>query len=99
MLLVDECHRAGAPRIRDLETEAAFRLGLSATPDRDELDDDGEPLEFDEQVVGRMLGPVVYRFGSRCSTCWLAPSYELHHHGVTLTEKERRRVRADQSAS
>ena len=89
MLLVDECHRAGAPSYsRVLETEAAFRLGLSATPDRDELDDDGEPLEFDEQVVGRMLGPVVYRFGLRDARLagWL-PSYELHHHGVTLTEK------------
>jgi superfamily II DNA or RNA helicase len=91
MLLVDECHRAGAPSYsRVLETEAAFRLGLSATPDRAELDDDGEPLEFDEQVVGRMLGPVVYRFGLRDARLagWL-PNYELHHHGVTLTEKER----------
>lgn len=91
MLLVDECHRAGAPSFsKVLETKAAYRLGLSATPDRDELDDNGEPLEFDEQVVGRLLGPVVYRFGLRDARVagWL-PSYELHHHGVALTEKER----------
>ena len=63
MLVVDECHRAGAPSFsRVFDTPAAFRLGLSATPDRDEYDDDGEPLTFDEQIVGRELGPVVYRF-------------------------------------
>ena len=57
MLIVDECHRAGAPKFkRVLDTRAGFRLGLSATPDREELDDDGEPLAYDEQAVGLGLG-------------------------------------------
>jgi len=91
MLVVDECHRAGAPTFsKVLDSVAEYRLGLSATPDREEFDDDGEPLEFDEQLVGRLLGPVVYRFGLRDArnAGWL-PDYELHHHGLTLHPAER----------
>jgi superfamily II DNA or RNA helicase len=91
MLIVDECHRAGAPTFaRVLQTPAAFRLGLSATPDREELDDDGEPLEYDEQLVGRALGAVVFRFGLREARLagWL-PEFTVHHHGVELERDER----------
>ena len=64
MLIVDECHRAGAPKFsRVLQTTAEFRLGLSATPDREDVDDDGEPLRYDEQAVGQSLGDVVFAFG------------------------------------
>jgi superfamily II DNA or RNA helicase len=93
MLVVDECHRAGAPAFsRVLDTQASFRLGLSATPEREELDEDGEPLSYDEQLVGRSLGGLVYRFSLReaRSIGWL-PDYEIHHHGVQLNELERRR--------
>jgi superfamily II DNA or RNA helicase len=91
MLIVDECHRAGAPKLsRVLDTKARFRLGLSATPDREELDDDGEPLAFDEQIVGRKLGRVVFRWMLRdaMESGWL-PSYKVFHHGVALRPHER----------
>lgn len=91
MLVIDECHRAGAPTFsRVLDTPARFRLGLSATPDREELDDDGEPLEYDEQLVGQALGPVVFRFGLRDARLagWL-PEFEVHHHGVQLLASEK----------
>src|SRR5438067_6369292 len=66
MFVVDECHRAGAPTFsRVLSTPAQFRLGLSATPDREELDEFGEPLAYDEQLVGQALGTVVFRFDLR----------------------------------
>jgi superfamily II DNA or RNA helicase len=92
MLIVDECHRAGAPTFAQvLRTHAGFRLGLSATPDREELDDYGEPLAYDEQLVGQALGSVVYRFDLRDARLhgWL-PDYEIHHHGLQLTPEERR---------
>lgn len=92
MLIVDECHRAGAPSFsRVLRTEATYRLGLSATPGRDEIGADGEPLEFDEQLVGRLLGPVVFSFSLRDARDigWL-PNYEIHHHAVRLLSDERR---------
>jgi superfamily II DNA or RNA helicase len=56
MLVVDECHRAGAPvNARALEIAAGFTLGLSATPRR----------EFDngfEQFVEPRLGSVVFEY-------------------------------------
>ena len=90
MLVVDECHRAGAPTFRRvLETPAEFRLGLSATPDREEVDEDGEPIEYDEHVLGRKLGEVVSRFSLADArrVGWL-PDYEVHHHGVRLLPNE-----------
>jgi superfamily II DNA or RNA helicase len=92
MLVVDECHRAGAATFsKVLDTPAEYRLGLSATPARDEVDESGLPLAFDEQVVGRRLGDVVFRFGLReaMNSGWL-PEYTVHHHGVRLNEDERR---------
>jgi superfamily II DNA or RNA helicase len=91
MLVVDECHRAGAPSFRRvLDTPADFRLGLSATPDREELDEDGEPIEYDEHVLGQKLGEVVTRFslGDARQAGWL-PDYTIHHHEVHLLPKER----------
>lgn len=91
ILVVDECHRAGAASFsRVLSASSTFRLGLSATPDREELDDDGEPLEYDEQLVGRSLGAVVFRFGLReaRSVEWL-PEFTVHHHAVELVAPER----------
>lgn len=91
MLIVDECHRAGAPKYREvLRTQAKYRLGLSATPDREELDEDGEPLSYDEQAVGESLGGVVYRFSLKDAreAGWL-PEFTLHHHGVSLAPDER----------
>ncbi|MFI6262183.1 DEAD/DEAH box helicase [Micromonospora sp. NPDC051006] len=92
MLIVDECHRAGAPTFaKVLQTEAAYKLGLSATPDREELDESGELLRYDEQLVGQALGAVVYRFTLRDARLagWL-PDYDIHHHGIQLTPEEQR---------
>lgn len=91
MLIVDEAHRAGAPKYsKVLETPARFRLGLSATPDREEIGEDGEPLSYDEQVVGQELGRVVFSFGLRDARLagWL-PNYTLSHHAVSLMPEER----------
>jgi superfamily II DNA or RNA helicase len=93
MLIVDECHRAGAPKFsRVLDTKAPFRLGLSATPDREEVDENGEPLSYDEQVVGQRLGRVVYSFGLKQARAaeWL-PEFTLFHHAVSLLPEERER--------
>jgi superfamily II DNA or RNA helicase len=91
MLVIDECHRAGAPTFsRVLSTRAEYRLGLSATPDREELDEHGEPLSYDEHALGQKLGEVVYRFSLKDAreAGWL-PDYTIHHHGVQLHEDER----------
>ncbi|MGW9193080.1 DEAD/DEAH box helicase [Micromonospora chersina] len=92
MLIVDECHRAGAPTFATvLRTEAAYKLGLSATPDREEVDESGQLLRYDEQLVGQALGAVVYRFTLRDARLagWL-PDYDIHHHGIQLSPEEQR---------
>lgn len=91
MLIVDECHRAGADTFQKvLDTPAAYRLGLSATPQRDDTDEHGQPLDYDSSVLGRKLGRIVYRFGLREARLigWL-PTYEVHHHALTLEDDER----------
>ena len=91
MLIVDECHRAGAPLFRNaLKIAADYRLGLSATPEREELDESGEALKYDEQIVAKRLGSVVYAFdlGDARRAGWL-PEYAIVHHGIELEPKER----------
>ncbi|MBD5656794.1 MAG: DEAD/DEAH box helicase [Candidatus Eremiobacteraeota bacterium] len=98
MLIVDECHRAGAPSFKNaMDLGKTFRLGLSATPEREELGDDGEPLLFDEQIVAKKLGRVVYSFGlGDARSAGRLPDYEIHHHGITLLPDERKKYN-DQS--
>src|SRR5690606_474950 len=74
LLVVDECHRAGAAEMQKvLKTERAFSLGLSATPEREtdyvahddepseaSRDDYYRPVAFEESVLGRELGPVIF---------------------------------------
>lgn len=91
MLIVDECHRAGAKTFSQvLNTPARFRMGLSATPDREELDEDGEQIAYNDQIAGQKLGDIVFRFTLREAreAGWL-PDYEIHHHGIRLSAAER----------
>lgn len=91
MLIIDECHRAGAPRFsRVLNTRARYRLGLSATAVREDVDDDGDAIAYDAHALGRLLGEIVYRFDLRDARRigWL-PAFEVHHHGVSLSVAER----------
>ncbi|MFT4513531.1 MAG: superfamily II DNA or RNA helicase [Planctomycetota bacterium] len=92
-LVVDECHKAGAPsssKIFDARTHA--RLGLSATPRRegaDAQDELGQVLPLEHQLHGRALGGVCYRLSLRDGyTLGMLPRYEIHHHGISLTGKE-----------
>jgi superfamily II DNA or RNA helicase len=93
MLIVDECHRAGAPSFKQaLSLGKKFRLGLSATPEREELGEDGEPLVFDEQIVAKKIGRVVYSFGlAEARSAGRLPDYEIQHHGITLLPDERKK--------
>ncbi len=91
MLVVDECHRAGAPSFsKVLDTPADFRLGLSATPGREEWDGSGELLTFDNQIVGQRLGKIIYRFNLKDARTigWL-PTFTINHHGLGLFPEER----------
>ena len=97
LLVVDECHKAGAPsssRIFDARTHA--RLGLSATPRRegaDAQDELGQVIPLERQLHGRALGGVCFSLSLRDGyMLGMLPRYEIHHHGISLTGKEKKQL-------
>ena len=105
LLIVDECHRAGATTMsRVFRTARRFNLGLSATPERTEdlsldaqedesswfPDDETPPASYDESLLGRELGPIVYTLSlARAIEIGVLPPFEIRHYGLQLTPKER----------
>lgn len=94
LLIVDECHRAGSAEMQKVfQAERAFSLGLSATPERDHDPDDDEteePLHFDETVLGRELGPVIFELNyAEAIRLGVLPPFKIMHYGLALTPAER----------
>ena len=98
LLVVDECHRAGAAEMqRVFQTDRAFSLGLSATPEREnDSDPDDEsseeasaPLEFEDTVLGKELGPVVFELNySEAIRIGVLPPFQILHYGLGLKPHE-----------
>jgi superfamily II DNA or RNA helicase len=103
LLVVDECHRAGSREMqRIFATERAFSLGLSATPERDTDQAEGEgdltePLEdesfnpatFDDSVLGRELGPVIFELNyADAINLGVLPPFRIVHYGLNLLPAE-----------
>jgi superfamily II DNA or RNA helicase len=102
LLVVDECHRAGAPEMKQVfQTKRAYSLGLSATPERtddpgpeessedDGIRDDDLPT-FEESVLGQELGPVVFELTyADAIRRSVLPPFRIVHYGLSLTPKER----------
>lgn len=85
LLVVDECHRAGAPTFSNALVDAVpYRLGLSATPHRP-FDPTGtrRVLEYFDGVAYR------YALGEAVDEGHLA-DYTYHLHSVYLTDREQR---------
>ena len=84
MLVVDECHRAGAPvNARALRIPADYTLGLSATPER----------EFDDgftRYVEPRLGPIVYEYDYRQARLdGVIVDFTLSNYRVRRSRRER----------
>ncbi len=100
LLIVDECHRAGAPEMRRVfETRRAYSLGLSATPEREidipEEDENGETgdsaivLPFESTVIGQELGSVVFELNyAEAIEQGILPPFRIVHYGLPLSEAE-----------
>jgi superfamily II DNA or RNA helicase len=103
LLVVDECHRAGATEMqRVLTTERAFSLGLSATPEResDIAQRDGDlteplgdesygPIAFDDSILGRELGPVIFELSfADAIDLGVLPPFRIVHYGLALLPPE-----------
>jgi len=90
LLVFDECHHLPSPSY-SLAAEcslAPFRLGLTATPERE----DGE-----EHRLAKLTGPIVYRRDiDELAGTYLA-EYETQRLQVSLSEKERERYLEERS--
>ena len=91
LLIADECHRAGAPLMsRVLKTPRAFSLGLSATPEREDTEEESNSAQFAESLLGRELGDVVYELTlAQALEMGIIPPYTIKHYGLDLTPSER----------
>jgi superfamily II DNA or RNA helicase len=89
MLVADECHHAGANEMsKALKTKSRWSLGLSATPERDDDNDEG----YDESLLGKRLGPIIYEFNlADALREELVPKFTINHYGLKMTPNERQR--------
>jgi superfamily II DNA or RNA helicase len=91
LLIHDEVHRLGSPGTRDrlsgLSDAVRFRLGLSATPDR-EYDEEGN--EFIEEHIGPIL--MSFELGDAIERGILAP-FNYYPLPYELTPQDRERMR------
>ena len=105
LLVVDECHRAGAPEMRRLfRVKRKYALGLSATPERNDFEEEfeeediEEPDEFqvesknnyENSLLGKEIGPIIYEMPlKQAYEMGILPGFEIRHYGLKLTTKER----------
>lgn len=92
MLVVDECHRAGAKEMSQVfKTTRRWSLGLSATPEREDDDDAG----YDESLVGQEVGPIIYEFNlADALREGLVPKFTINHYGLPMNPAERTKYEA-----
>lgn len=102
LLIVDECHRAGAAEMQKLfRTTRACSLGLSATPEREnDLKEDEDvsggpaeeaflPVEFENTVLGQELGPVIFELNyAEAIALGVLPPFGIVHYGLSLKPHE-----------
>lgn len=91
LLVVDECHRSSAEQSqRIFKAMPKYTLGLSATPERDS-ESEGLPSDeaYEQGVVGRALGPIIYDFTIKQSlAAGLLTPFEVWHIGLSLSPPE-----------
>ncbi|RXH23041.1 hypothetical protein XH99_16730 [Bradyrhizobium nanningense] len=102
LLVVDECHRAGAAEMRKLfDVPRAYTVGLSATPEREDDPDDENDSDNamgrnpDQTVLEREIGPVVYEmtYAEAINGGILAP-FIIEHYALSLSGPEQTKYSA-----
>ncbi len=102
LLIVDECHRAGAKEMQKIfRTERTYSLGLSATPERESDANEDEnwgtelatgdsmPVEFENTILGQELGPVIFELNyAEAIRLGILPPFEIRHYGLSLIPDE-----------
>lgn len=85
MIIFDECHHLPAPRTKLAASMccAPYRLGLTATPERE---DEGEG----EEILNRIIGPEIFRVHIDELEGNVLADYEIRQIMVELDEDERK---------
>lgn len=96
LLIADECHRAGAPEMSAvLQTDRQYSLGLSATPERSDIEEADGIREYDTSTLGSEIGPIVYEMTfAEATRMGVLPPFEIHHLGLSLSPHEASRYEA-----
>jgi superfamily II DNA or RNA helicase len=106
LLIVDESHRSGAKVMAQVfQTRRAYTLGMSATPERDEIEEDdtfatsaknttpkpeAKLVEYSESLLAKEVGPIIYELNfADAVRRGILPPFEIRHYGLPLTERER----------
>ncbi len=95
LLVVDECHRAGASKMRKIfKVTRKYELGLSATPEREDNEEEDKDIvfngDYNGSLLGREIGPLVYEMTLKeAYDRGFLPGFDLRHYALPLTAKER----------
>jgi superfamily II DNA or RNA helicase len=95
LLVVDECHRAGASEMRKIfKVTRKYELGLSATPEREDDEEEDKDIvfngDYNGSLLGREIGPLVYEMTLKeAYDRGFLPGFDLRHYALPLTAKER----------
>jgi superfamily II DNA or RNA helicase len=94
LFIADECHRLGAKEMaRVFNTERKYNLGLSATPERDDLEN--QLSGYDQSQLGQELGSIIYDFTlAKALELGVVPKFSINHFGLPLNADERNRYEA-----
>jgi superfamily II DNA or RNA helicase len=89
LLVVDESHRAGAPEMAAvLNTERAYSLGLSATPERGQDDVGSEETDRLSEELGEVVFEMTFADAIREG---ILPPFCIDHYGLPLSPVESQR--------
>lgn len=86
LLIVDECHRAGAKEFRKIfKAKRDWELGLSATPEREM---DNAFKEVLETEIGPIIGTYTYNNALEDN---IIPKFDIYNYAVILNNQEKNR--------
>ena len=90
LFIADECHRTGATQMsRVLTTPRKYSLGLSATPERTDDEEDDIHTPYNESNLASELGPLVYEMTlAEALKLGILPSFTINHFGLPLNKEE-----------
>ena len=97
LLVVDECHRAtGRSMSKVFGTTRQYNLGLSATPERENIEDsvdENDTATFPDQLetsITNELGLVIYELDvAEAVRLGILSTFEIKHYGLPLEPNER----------